>query len=322
MRLIVKDTLAYPGQLIGHYAAAWRTFVTDPIDTAMLGPIRLILGVLCLWSWVNLGLDLSAWLGPDGWLPADQAIAFRRTNLPWGWSLWDFVPQAGVVPAYGLGLVVIGLWAAGAFCRVTGPLTWLIVHSTVRRLPIMLFGFDAVLGTFILYLAVTGTGGESLSVDRWLARRRGCEPSPSAPVRGTAALRILQLHLCLIYAGAGFSKLLGEPWWNGTAAYFLVANTEFRGISILESLGESHGLTALSTFVPLWTEILYPALIWPKRLRPLVLILAIGMHLTIAATLGLWEFSLTMIAANLAFIDGAWAKRAFARNESESSAGA
>jgi hypothetical protein len=306
MRLIVREILGYPGQLIGQYAAAWRAFVTDPIDTSMLGPIRAILGVLCLWSWINMGLDLQAWFGPEGWLPLADAIAYRRSNLSWSWSLWDYVPQAAILPVYLFGLFAILAWTLGGWCRVSGPIVWILIHSTVRRLPVMLFGFDAVLGTFVLYLAVTGTGGESLSIDRWLARRKSAEPSPTAPLRGTVALRMLQLQMCLIYAAAGLSKLLGEPWWNGTAAYFLVANTEFRGVSILESLGESHMLTALSTFFPLWTEILYPILIWPKLLRPLVLILTIAMHLAIATTLGLWEFSLAMIAANLAFVNGAW----------------
>ncbi len=318
MRLIVREILDYPRAATAHYASAWRGFVTDPLDTAMLGPIRAILGTLCLWSWVNMGLDLQAWLGPEGWLPLDQAIALRTSNLAWSWSLWDYVPQAAVLPAYLLGLVVITLWTLGGWCRLTGPLVWVLIHSTVRRLPVMLFGFDAVMGTFVLYLAITGTGGESLSIDRLLARRKGTEPSPTAPLRGTVALRLLQLQMCLIYGAAGLSKLLGEPWWTGSAAYFLVANTEFRGVSILESLGESHMLTAICTFFPLWTEILYPVAIWPKLLRPLVLILTIGMHLAIATTLGLWEFSLAMIAANLAFVDGAWIRRILKREDTHS----
>lgn len=315
MRLIVRDIFSYPGNLISHYAAAWCRYATGPIDTFMLGPIRAGLGLLCLWSWINLGLDLNDWMGPDGWLPLEQSIAFRKSNLAWSWSLWDYVPQAGVLPVYLLGLVAITLWTLGAKCRITGPIVWILFHSTVRRLPIMLFGFDSVMGAFLLYFAITGTGGESVSIDRLLARRSGKEPSPSAQIRGTVALRLLQLQMCLIYGAAGLAKLLGEPWWTGSAAYFLVANTEFRGVSLLESLGESHSLTAICTFFPLWTEILYPVLIWPKMLRPLVLVLTVGMHLAIATTLGLWEFSLAMIAVNLAFVDGAWVRRAFVEDQ-------
>lgn len=270
----------------------------------MLGPIRLMLGLLLCWNWLNIALDFSAWFGPEGWLPAADAIDLRKSTLPWGWSLWDMVPQSAVKPCFAAGFLVIIVWTAGIRCRVTGPLVWLLHYSTMRRLPIMLFGFDSVMGTFLLYLAMTGTGGQSLTVEKYLPERfRSGDSANQATVRARLALCLLQLHLCVIYGAAGLSKLLGEPWWSGTASYFLAANTEFRGISILESLGESRPLMALATFIPLWTEILYPVLVWNRLWRPLLLVMAIGMHLTIAATLGLWEFSLAMIAANLAFVE-------------------
>jgi hypothetical protein len=272
----------------------------------MLGPVRLTLGLLLCWNWMNLGLDFSSWFGPEGWLPLSEAISLRNSTLPWGWSLWDVIPQAAVLPFYVVSFIVTVLWTFGFRCRVTGPLVWLIFYSTIRRLPVMLFGFDSVIGTLVLYLAVTGSGGESVSMDRWLARRDSQSRSPSSRLRGTLGIRLIQIHLCVIYAAAGLSKLLGETWWNGTAAYFLVANTEFRGVSLLETLGESPNLTAICTLVPLWTEILYPILVWFASWRPLMIWLAVGMHFFIGLTLGLWEFSLTMIAANMAFMSPDW----------------
>lgn len=312
MRLILQAAARWPGHFAKSQWQAWKAFTTQPTDGLMLGPVRLLLGLLATWSWLNLGLDLGDWLGAEGWLPRDAAITLRQNTIPWGWSFWDYVPTSANSLVYALGLIIFLAWMAGAFCRITGPLAWLFFHGTVRRLPEMLFGFDAVMGTFILYLAVTGTGSESLSVDRWLARRRGHNVLPDRSLRSTVAIRLIQLQLCLIYGAAGLSKLLGEPWWTGTAAYFLAANSEFRGVSILESLGGSRFLTALATHIPLWTEILYPVLIWPKLWRPLMLALTISMHLTIALTLGLWEFSLAMIAANLVFIDGGWVRACLA----------
>ena len=304
MQLKPGELANYPFRLISQEWAAWRAWLTTPATGFMLGPIRLGLGLLLCWNWLNIALDLSDWFGPAGWLPLADAIALRKSSLPWGWSFWDYVPQAAVTPVFYLTFLVIIAWAAGLRCKFTGPLVWLIHYSTIRRLPIMLFGFDSVMGTFLLYMAVTGSGSESFSVDRLLARQTSTGNRSDGPrVSSRVALSLLQIHLCVIYGAAGLSKLLGEPWWTGTASYFLAANTEFRGISILESLGESRVLMALATFIPLWTEILYPVLIWKRKWRPLVLLLTIGMHLTIALTMGLWEFSLAMITANLAFFD-------------------
>ena len=44
--------------------------------------------------------------------------------------------------------------------------------STVRRVPIALYGFDQVLSTLALYLAVTGASGQAVSLDRFLRRWR------------------------------------------------------------------------------------------------------------------------------------------------------
>ena len=31
------------------------------------------------------------------------------------------------------------------------------------------------------------------------------------------SIRLIQIHLCLIYLCSGLSKLHGESWWNGSA---------------------------------------------------------------------------------------------------------
>jgi predicted DCC family thiol-disulfide oxidoreductase YuxK len=54
---------------------------------------------------------------------------------------------------------------------------------------------------------------------------------------------------------------------------------------------------------------LYPALIWVKILRPLVLAAVVGLHVGIAVVSpGLAEFTLIMLAANLAFVSGPWVR--------------
>jgi predicted DCC family thiol-disulfide oxidoreductase YuxK len=57
-------------------------------------------------------------------------------------------------------------------------------------------------------------------------------------------------------------------------------------------------------------ELLYTILIWIRITRPLMLLGAAGLHLGIAVmSPGLAEFTLAMLAANLAFVPGAWLRR-------------
>ncbi len=61
-------------------------------------------------------------------------------------------------------------------------------------------------------------------------------------------------------------------------------------------------LLNLATHLALWTELLYPVLIWKPAFRPWVLGAVVVMHAGIALTMGLTEFSLAMLAGNLAFV--------------------
>ncbi len=69
-------------------------------------------------------------------------------------------------------------------------------------------------------------------------------------------------------------------------------------------------LINLLTHVSLAMELLYPIFVWIRITRPLVLAGMAALHLGIAAmSPGLAEFSLAMLAANLAFVPGSWLRK-------------
>jgi hypothetical protein len=117
---------------------------------------------------------------------------------------------------------------------------------------------------------------------------------------------LIQLHLVLIYAMAGLAKLQGQAWWSGMAIWGTLAAGEF---SLLDFtwLAAWPYLLNLLTHAALAIELCYGILVWVRLLRPLVLAAAVALHVGIALNApGLIEFSLAMIAANLAFVPGAW----------------
>jgi len=71
---------------------------------------------------------------------------------------------------------------------------------------------------------------------------------------------------------------------------------------IATRLIQVHLLVALMTMLALFWEVTYAALIWPRLTRPIVLLLAVPMHLGIGMCLGMLEFGLIMLVANIAFI--------------------
>lgn len=331
MRRLLIEIRDYFIRLSGAIRHGWDTFFFTPADPTTLGLIRIATGLLAFWSLFVFGLDLPDYFASTGW--ADPT-AIRMAQQGWQWSFWFLVPD-GALRAVWIGcLVVLAMFSIGLFSRTTAVLSWVIVVSTVRRVPIALYGFDQALSPLALYLAVTGAAGQSVSLDRFLRRWRQARASAARPMPASAtpegasrrvlptepavplptvganlALRLIQLHLVVIYASAGLGKLQGPSWWNGMALWGTMTAGEFVVLDFTP-MARWPMLINFLTHASLAIELLYPALIWVPIARPLMLVSIIGLHAGIGLmSPGLAEFSAMMIAANLAFVPGGWLRR-------------
>lgn len=307
-RVVVRDAIAlagYPARLAVTAGRGWRRFFFTPADPTTLGLIRILVGGLVLWNFLTLGLDLQSNLGSDGW--ADPETLHRLWQARFGrqaWSFWLWVPDRHLRIAWVISSVILALFTVGLASRITAVLAWAIMVSTARRASILFFGFDGVVVTWLFYLAVTGASGQAFSLDRLLARRRRPGLPPAPTVSANLAIRLIQLNLCLIYADAGLAKLQGRAWWNGEAVLMILLSPTGRGEGLTWLAAYPH-LINLLTHATVALEILYPVLVWVKVLRPLMILGMVCLHLGIEWAMGLTEFSLAMIAGNLAFITGA-----------------
>lgn len=316
----------YPGELYRSVVGGWNRFFFRPADPTPLGLIRLLLGALLLWNYGVAGLDLAAFFGSTSWAEPEAVRYVRDTFSPdsTAWSLWFWVPDGALAPVYVGVLGVMGLLTIGLGSRWVAPLAWAVVASTTRRSPVTVFGFDQIASTLLLYLAVTGASGQAVSVDRYLARWREARRElsrrrkagqalagvvgsgvPNPTVSANLGLRLIQLHLCLMYGMAGLSKLQSPNWWDGSAFALLLGYAEFRPVDFTWLAAYPFLLMALTHFA-LFLEVTYPAVVWVRPLRPLVVAVTIGLHLGIMLMMGLYEFAAGMIIANVAFANGAW----------------
>jgi predicted DCC family thiol-disulfide oxidoreductase YuxK len=325
VRRLLTGTAAYLAGLWRAAARGWDAFFFTPADPTPLGLVRLGVGLLAFWSLLVYGLDFGDYFGPGGWADPGSVRLVQGSRSPYAWSFWFLVPDRLLGPVWAACLVVLALFTAGLFSRVTAVLAWVIVVSTVRRLPVSLFGFDQAVSTWLLYLAATGASGQAVSLDRFLDRwrRARAEVSPSrsrrqrdgrfrfpsgvpeATVSANLGLRLIQLHLCVIYATAGLAKLQGAAWWDGMAIWGTLAVGEFRLFDLTWLAAYPWLLNAL-THLSLALELGYGVLVWVGPLRPLVLAAVVALHAGVGLTLGLGEFGLAMIVGNLAFVSGGW----------------
>lgn len=129
--------------------------------------------------------------------------------------------------------------------------------------------------------------------------------SASAPV----IVRVIQLHLCVVYSTSGYWKSQGYDWWTGDAIW-KASNMEPLVAFPNQWLAWFPLFCQIGSIMVLVLEIGYGAAVWVSCLRRPWIAAVVLMHIGIALVMGLHTFSLVMILLNLcAFIVPQEAKR-------------
>src|SRR5262245_28726020 len=246
-------------------------------------------------------LDLPGFFGPEGWQTPEAIAALPNySTFQWSWFYWINSP-ALLWTVHVAALVVFAFLTIGLWSRAMSILAFLATISYINRASHAQFGLDDTNAMLAMYLMV-GPAGAAYSIDRWLKRRRSSAAVTSQPSIGAnIAIRLMQLHMCVIYFFSGIGKLRGDAWWNGGALQMAVLNQEYQSLDVTWLVHYPLVVCLLTHITVLW-EASYCVLVWPRLTRPFVLAIAVGVHLGIGAFLGMWTFGLAMIIGNMAFV--------------------
>jgi len=158
----------------------------------------------------------------------------------------------------------------------------------------------------------------------WAVNRRDPYGEPRllldviANLAHNAALLVIMAEACLIYATAGWYKIQGSRWQDGTAVYYPLHLDYFSPWPALGDLLASHGLMVmLVSYGTVVVQVAFPFTLFNRRVKNVLLVAMMCEHAVIAVLLGLPFFSLAMIAADAVFLPtsflkrlGGWAARA------------
>ncbi|MDG1896331.1 MAG: HTTM domain-containing protein [Fuerstiella sp.] len=287
-------------------AAQWRTFWFDPVDPFTLGIIRALTGSMLVYNLLVWGLDLNAFFASDGLQPLATVTQFHQNDLVF--SFLYFVTDEWLLVVHWSCVIVALMFCLGLATRLTSVLAFLITISYSQRVPIANFGLDQILGMLCLYLAI-GPSGAALSIDQLIRDRWRKSKGLSSGIRkltsARTALRLIQIHMCVIYFWAGFAKLKGDTWWTGEAMWQVIANQEYQTVD-LTWMAWVPWLPYLIAHITVVWEVFFCILVWNHRWRPLMLAVGTGMHLGIGAFLGMWTFGLIMTYGYFAFGSPEW----------------
>jgi hypothetical protein len=150
----------------------------------------------------------------------------------------------------------------------------------------------------------------------WLAGRLARTDQPRilldvvANVVHNGALLVIMAEACLIYATAGWYKVQGSRWQDGTAVHYPLHLEYFSPWpSLAELLTASGTLVMLVTYVTVAVQVAFPFTLFNRRVKNVLLSFMILEHAVIAVVLGLPFFSLAMIAADAVFLPTSFLRR-------------
>ncbi|MFE4174371.1 HTTM domain-containing protein [Streptomyces sp. NPDC056909] len=118
-----------------------------------------------------------------------------------------------------------------------------------------------------------------------------------------AALVVIMAEVCLVYATAGWYKIQGSRWQDGTALYYPLKLHYFAPWPELSGLLASSGvIVMLLTYGTVAVQVAFPFAVFNRRVKNVLLVAMMLEHMGIAVLLGLPFFSLAMIAADAVFL--------------------
>ncbi len=118
-----------------------------------------------------------------------------------------------------------------------------------------------------------------------------------------AGMLVIMVEVCLIYATAGWYKIQGSRWQDGTALYYPLGLDYFTPWPALSALVAGSGtLVMLLSYGTVVVQVAFPFTLFNRRIKNVLLALMMLEHAGIAVLLGLPFFSMAMIAADAVFL--------------------
>lgn len=273
-------------------------FLEQPDAPQALGFFRIAIAGFALLQAIIWYPDWLSFFSPDGWLQWEISEALNN-----GWSLhisyvhaalkhFGFSPAQSVMIFYWFYLSCVAGLLAGWHTRICSILTCSCHYVIMCSLPTFNYGVDIFLQIAFFYLMVMPAAG-SYSLDVWQGRVKNLATWGAA-----LSIRVIQIHLCMVYLSAGAEKLRSPDWWNGNTLWRSLVQPDFSQFN-LTWLAHYPWLLILLSWFTMITETGYLVAMWVPRLRVLWLAAVAGLHLGIAIFLGLWLFGLIMIVLSV-----------------------
>ena len=273
----------------------FEEFFLRPASPRPLAWMRILISVLLLVQALVLREWVVDFLSRDGLIQGPLSDALRNPYLPHvGW-LADALAPFGVSEIGALYTVCLlyvfslVLLALGFFTRLASIAVWFLHWVLVVTGYTSAYGVDLYAHVFLFYMMWMPLG-DAYSLDAHFARR------PLQGIPSTAArlsLRVFQIQLCLSYFFSAYEKIQGVQWRTGEVLWRMFGLPFYQYID-MSWTAQWPNLLLAGAWATIVLEGAFFIFIWPKRTRRPWIAGMLGLHLGIAALMGLHFFGLIM----------------------------
>ena len=290
-------------RILAHVAAGYGIvgrFLLTPRSADALGVLRIGVAGVLLVEASFLAPHLVEIFGSLGTVQWPIAEAVASPSLPSVGRVAERLLPFGILPDGALHLIfwtyLLSLCTllAGRYTRFSALIAWSTHAALMNTASLTTYGVGAFAHIALFYCIIMPVG-DAFSLDyHWRRHDRSRESAMAG-----LSLRVLQLHLCIVYLASGIEKARGEQWWNGEAIWRAVMQPQFQqfDMSWLASVPFLALSASLGTLV---VECGYCIMIWPRSTRPYWVGATLGLHAGIGIFLGLWTFSAMMMMLTFA----------------------
>lgn len=268
-------------------------FVSAPASPAPLAVFRIGVASVLLFQALSLTqnlLDLYGARGVVQWEVMDPTVNNFVPRLSW---VTEGLGKLGVSDAAAVkGVFLVSVSALAAllvgyrtrYAAIIAYVTHVMMKSSAMA---SIYGVDVFAQIALFYCMVMPVGA-AYSLDKAAGRVSGAASSAAR-----LSIRVLQIHLCIMYLACGLDKAAGDDWWNGEAIWCALMRSDLCAFNMswLASVPLLPKLAGLGTLV---IEAGYPIFVWPRRTRTIWAVSTIGLHAGIAIFMGLHTFSAMM----------------------------
>lgn len=212
-------------------------------------------------------------------------------------ALWYQLPKLLFFPALQpfiqwIWLLACAVVACGIVCKSNRMLSVLIfiVSLNYMNLTYLAINNGDLLLNFFVFMLI-------------LANERA-KPGEIRQMFNNAMALILKINMAVLYYVNAYGKIIHENWRNGAFMKDVWQLDYYVNPHVLPQWLSNTTMATLTGWSVMVFEFAFAFLIWFKPFRTTILCIGVLFHLAIGLLLSLPDFSLTMLAAYLLFVDG------------------